>query len=35
VQGLIEERAGQAQIVVESPTQIEVVEADEPAASDL
>jgi DNA/RNA endonuclease YhcR with UshA esterase domain len=34
VQGLIEERAGQAQIVVESPTQIEVVEVEEPAASD-
>lgn len=30
VQGLVEERSGQAQIVVESPTQIEIVEDAEP-----
>lgn len=34
VTGLIAERGGQAQIVVESPTQIEVIEAAEPVSPD-
>ena len=34
VSGLIAERGGQAQIVIESPTQIEVVEAAEPVSPD-
>ena len=34
VSGLVAERSGQAQIVVESPTQIEVVEAAEPVSPD-
>lgn len=34
VSGLVAERSGQAQIVVESPTQIEVVEAADPVSSD-
>lgn len=34
VSGLIAERGGQAQIVIESPTQIEVIEAAEPVSPD-
>jgi len=34
VSGLVAERSGQAQIVVESPTQIEVVEAADPVSPD-
>jgi DNA/RNA endonuclease YhcR with UshA esterase domain len=34
VSGTVEDRSGQAQIVVENPTQIEVVEGAEPVSSD-
>ena len=34
VSGLVAERSGQAQIVVESPTQIEVVEAADAVSPD-
>ncbi|MEX1077136.1 MAG: hypothetical protein WED27_11910 [Pirellulales bacterium] len=34
VSGMVEDRSGQAQIVVESPTQIEVVAVDEPLGPD-
>lgn len=34
VSGLVAERGGQAQIIVESPRQIEVVEAAEPVSTD-
>lgn len=34
VSGMVEDRSGQAQIVVESPTQIEVVAVDEPPGPD-